>query len=267
MGFIDDFMEEQSAYLKKLSEELRLRKYSAQTEKLYLSIISNFLAAGKQPREFLLSYTDKSRSSVRAVYFALKFFYENVLNEKFDEKIPIAKTSSKLPVVLSKDEISRMFSSTINIRHRLILMFLYYTGIRLDELVNLKWDDIDFDRGIIHLKITKGSKDRIVFVHNKLKEFIASFSLHGTGLVFTSNLGKKYNKRTIQLIVKNIAKKAGIKKRVTPHTLRHSFATHLLEAGADIRHIQKLLGHSSLQTTQIYTHVASSDIKNLAKLI
>lgn len=259
--------DDNAPYLNKLCEELRLRKYSKQTEKSYLNIIKNFLRSGKQPREYLLSYTDKSRSAIRSVYFALKFFYENVLKQKFDENIPLAKGDSKLPVVLSKEEVQRMIDSTINLKHRLILMFLYYTGIRLHELVNLKWEDLDFERGTIHLKITKGSRDRVIFLHEKLSEFIKAFNLKKEGHIFLSNLGGKYNKRTIELITKNAAKKAGISKRVTPHTLRHSFATHLLEGGADIRHIQKLLGHANLQTTQIYTHVANKDMTKLSRLL
>lgn len=254
-------------YLNKLCEEIRLRKYSKQTEKAYVNIIKNFLASGKMPREYLLGYADKSSSAIRSVYFAIKFFYEAVLNQKLDEKIPLAKNGGKLPVVLGREEIQKMLDSTFNLKHRLILMFLYYTGIRLNEIVNLRWEDIDFERGIIHLKTTKGSKDRIIFLHGRLAEFIKAFNLKGNGLVFLSNFGERYNKRTFQMIVKSTSKKAGINKRVTPHTLRHSFATHLLEAGADIRHIQKLLGHSSLQTTQVYTHVANSDIKKLANLL
>ena len=254
-------------YLNKLCEELRLRKYSKQTEKTYHNIVKNFLDSGKLPRDYLLSYVDKSRSAIRSVYFAIKFFYENVLDQRFDEKIPLAKNSFKLPVVLSKEEINAMLESTLNLRHRLILMSLYYTGIRLHELVNLRWEDIDFDRDIIHLKVTKGSKERELFLHQNLKQLINLFSLKKEGLVFMSNLGKKYDKRTVQMIVRNAAAKAGIKKKVTPHTLRHSFATHLLEAGADIRHIQKLLGHANLQTTQIYTHIANKDINKLANLL
>ena len=211
-------------------------------------------------------YIDKSRSAIRSVYFALKFFYEHILNQKFDEKIPLAKNDGKLPIILSKEEINRMFETTLNIRHRLILMFLYYTGIRLDEIVNLKWEDIDFQRGTIHLKTAKGDKERVVFFHEKLKTFIEYFNLKKDGYVFLSNFGKKYNKRTIQKIVSNAAKKAGISKKVTPHILRHSFATHLLEAGADIRHIQKLLGHSNLQTTQIYTHINKERLKSIHKM-
>ncbi|HZX45270.1 MAG TPA: tyrosine-type recombinase/integrase [Candidatus Nanoarchaeia archaeon] len=253
-------------YLKKLSEELRLRKYSPQTEKTYLHIIRSFLAKGCQPKDHLLSLTDKSRSLMRTTYFALKFFYENVLSQKFDEKIPLAKNSSKLPIVLSKEEIERLMNTTVNIKHRFIILLLYYTGIRVGELTGLDWKDMDLDRDIIHLKTTKGSKDRVIFLHPMVKEYIQKFYPKAEGLVFTVN-GKKYSKRTIQAMIKTAQIRAGISKRVTPHTLRHSFATHLLEGGADIRHIQMLLGHSNLQTTQVYTHVANKDIKNLAKLI
>ena len=260
-------MEDAQIYLNKLSEELKLRKYSRMTEKSYLSIIRNFIKSELAPREFLLKYSDKSRSYMRSAYFALKFFHENVLNQKFDEKIPLAKNKGKLPIVLNKDEINKMFESTMNLKHKLVLMFLYYTGVRVNEIVNLKWEDIDFQRGTIHIKTAKGDKERVVFFHEKLKSFIEYFNLKKEGFVFLSNFGKKYDKRTVQTIVKNASRKAGISKKVAPHILRHSFATHLLEAGADIRHIQKLLGHSSLQTTQIYTHVANKDIKKLADLL
>ncbi|MBI2651308.1 tyrosine-type recombinase/integrase [Candidatus Woesearchaeota archaeon] len=260
-------MEDMQIYLNKLSEELKLRKYSKMTGKSYLSIIRNFIQSDLSPREFLLKYSDKSRSYLRSAYFALKFFHENVLSQKFDEKIPLAKNKIKLPVVLNKDEINKMVESTLNLKHRLVLMFLYYSGIRANELVNLKWDDIDFQRGTMHLKTAKGGKERIVFFHEKLKSFIEYFNLKKEEYVFLSNFGKKYDKRTVQNIVKNAAKKSGISKKVTPHILRHSFATHLLESGADIRHIQKLLGHKNLQTTQIYTHVANKDIKKLANLL
>ncbi len=260
-------MEDAQIYINKLSEELKLRKYSRMTEKSYLSIIRNFIKSELGPREFLLEYSDKSRSYIRSAYFALKFFHEKVLNQKFDEKIPLAKNKGKLPIVLNKDEVNKMFESTINLKHRLVLMFLYYSGIRVNEIVNLKWEDIDFKRGTIHIKTAKGEKERVVFFHEKLKSFIEYFNLKKEGFVFLSNFGKKYDKRTVQTIVKNASRKAGISKKVAPHILRHSFATHLLEAGADIRHIQKLLGHTNLQTTQVYTHVANKDIKKLANLI
>ena len=260
-------MEDTPVYLTRLTEELKLRKYSPQTIKAYFQIIQNFLASEKSPRDFLLQYTDKSNSSIRSVYFALKFFSEYVLQQPFDENLPLAKDSTKLPAVLNREEINQLFEVTYNLKHHLVLMLLYYSGMRLHELLNVKWEDIDFKRNTIHLKITKGSKDRVIFLHEKVKSIIQNFNLQKTGLVFKSNLGKKYNQRSIQMIVRQASKKAGITKRVTPHTLRHSFATHLLEAGADIRSIQTLLGHKNLQTTQIYTHVANSNIQKLAYLL
>ncbi|MCD6227853.1 tyrosine-type recombinase/integrase [Candidatus Micrarchaeota archaeon] len=218
----------------KLIEEVKLRKYSYQTGKSYISVVKRFLKSGKTPRGFLLSYSNKSRSTIRSVYFALKFFYENVLNEKFDEKLPLAKSKQKLPIVLNRKEIQKLFEVTTNLKH---------------------------------IKQTKGEKERVVFLHKNLKEFLSEYGIRKSGFVLISERGKRYNERTIQQIVKNAARKAGIKKKVTPHTLRHSFATHLLEAGADIRYIQQLLGHKSLRTTQIYTHVAGKDIKKLADLL
>jgi site-specific recombinase XerD len=185
----------------------------------------------------------------------------------FEEKLPLARKSQKLPLVLSRDEVARIINSTNNLKHKLIIMFLYYAGLRLDEVRNLNWQDIDFDRKTIHLKTAKGDKERIVFLHKKLMEILRINGTKDNGLLFISQREVKYNKRTIQQIVKSASKKAGIKKKVTPHTLRHSFATHLLESGADIRYIQQLLGHKDLKTTQIYTQVANKDLKKLANLL
>ncbi len=146
-------------------------------------------------------------------------------------------------------------------------MFLYYTGLRLSELINLKWQDIDLNRDIIHIKRAKGEKHRVIFLHPKLKEILGEYEIKNYGFVLKSDRGKKYSPKTIQEIVRKTSKKAGVNKRVTPHNLRHSLATHLLEGGADIRHIQQLLGHKSLRTTQIYAHVANRDIKKLANLL
>ncbi len=259
--------EERNGLIGKLIEEIKLRRYSFQTGKSYVSIVNAYLSSGKTPREFLLSYTTKSNSTMRSAYFALKFFHENVLDTKFEEKLPLARKSLKLPLVLSRDEVSRIIDSTNNLKHKLILMFLYYAGLRLDEVRNISWSDIDIDRKIIHLKAAKGDKQRVIFLHKRLIETLRILGLKEKGPIFTSQRDGKYNKRTIQQIVKSASKRAGIKKNVTPHTLRHSFATHLLESGADIRYIQQLLGHKDLKTTQIYTHVANKDIKKLADLL
>lgn len=259
--------EERDRLIGKLVEEIKLRRYSHQTGKSYISIVKSFIVSGKTPREFLLSYSIKSKSTMRGAYFALKFFYENVLDEHFEEKIPLARKSLKLPLVLSKEETNKMIGSINNLKHKIVVMFLYYAGLRLDEARNIRWGDIDFDREIIHLKTAKGDKERIVFLHKKLGDILKIYGVNKEGLLFVSQRAGKYNKRTIQQIVKNAARKAGIMKNVTPHTLRHSFATHLLENGADIRYIQQLLGHKDLKTTQIYTHVANKDIKKLSQLI
>ena len=248
-----------------LDEELRLRKYSAQTVKNYNKIIDRFLISQKTPKEFLLQISHQSRSTIRGVYFALKFYYENVLNQKFPEKL-LVKKSQKLPIVLSKEEIHKMINSTNNLKHKLVLSVLYYAGLRLDEVRNLKWSDLDFDRKLIHLKVAKGGKERVIFFHEKLQEILKTYS-RTDEVLFLSNLRRKYHKRSIEVMVKRAARMADIRKNVTPHTLRHSFATHLLEAGADIRYIQQLLGHKDLRTTQIYTHVADKDIKKLGNLL
>ncbi|RZB28547.1 MAG: hypothetical protein AEth_02001 [Candidatus Argoarchaeum ethanivorans] len=167
--------------------------------------------------------------------------------------------------VLSKEELNKMIESTSNLKHKLVIMFLYYAELRLDEARNLNWQDIDFDRETIHLKTAKGDKERLVFLHKRLIETLRIFGTKETGSIFISQRDGKYNKRTIQQIIKSASGKAGIKKNVTPHTLRHSFATRLLESGADIRYIQQLIGHRDLKTTQIYTHVANKDIKKTRK--
>jgi len=250
-----------------LIKELNLRKHSKKTKDKYIYYVEKFLKSGQTPKQFLQNYSDKSRNTLRSVYFALNFYYQNVLGYSFNEKIPLTKKKTILPTVLNKTEIKEMIENTTNLQHKLVMMFLYYAGLRLNEVRNLKWENIDFSRKTIQLKIAKGENPRTVFLHDKLITELNKFKVHRVGLIFESNRGKKYSGETIQKIVKNSAKKSGIKKRVTPHTLRHSFATHLLEAGCDIRNIQKLLGHKDLKTTQIYTHVANKDIKNLSNLL
>ncbi len=169
--------------------------------------------------------------------------------------------------MLGKEETHSMLSLTLNLKHRLLLAFLYYSGMRLSELRNLHWKDLDFERKTIHLKTTKGSRDRILFLHPELERMVSLLGTKREGLVFQSREGKHYNARSIEQVVKNATKKAGINKRVTPHTLRHSFATHLLEGGADLRIIQGLLGHKSLATTQIYTSIAARDLQKVAEIL
>jgi len=264
---IDFEKKEDEKNLAMLKVNLQLRKYSPKTIDKYVNVISKFLKSNKTPKDFLLLYKDKSRDTIRSNYFALKFFYENVLNKKLDSTIPLTKRKIKLPNVISKSEVELLINNTTNLKHKLTLGLLYYTGLRLNEARNLKWENIDFEKELINVKNGKGNKDRTIFLHKKLNELLENNGIKKQGLILLSERATKYNERTIQKIVENALKKSDIKKIVTPHTLRNCFATHLLEAGADIRYIQELLGHANLQTTQIYTHVANKDIKRLADLL
>ncbi len=253
--------------LGRMIEEIRLRGYSRETGRVYVSFVNRFLKSGLSMRDYLVSLTGLHESRVRNGYFALKFYSENVLGERFCQDIPLAKKAYRLPNVLSRSDVRKMMEVTENMKHRITLMLLYYAGLRLSEARTLRWEDIDFERDMIHVKHGKGAKDRTVFLHERLKKTLKAYGVKDSGHVLQSNRGGLYNKRTIQKIVITGCMKSGLRKKATPHTLRHSFATHLLEAGADIRHIQKLLGHWRLTTTEIYTHVANKDIQGLAQLL
>src|SRR3989338_3868018 len=151
--------------LNRFSEEIVLRGYSAKTKKVYLQIMENFLSSQKSPRDFLLMRSSKSRSTLRLSYFALRFYYEKILQQPFDEKLPLAKRQQSLPIVLNREEVHKMIDRTVNFKHRLVLQLLYYAGLRLNELISLQWTDIDFKREIIHIKQGKENKDRVVFLH------------------------------------------------------------------------------------------------------
>lgn len=260
-------LESKNKLIQSLIEELKLRGYSQKTIEQYSKIISKFLFSNKTSREYLLLYSNKSRSTMRSVYFALQFFHDKILHQNFKCEIPLAKSAKKLPKVISKEDIEKIFQVVTNPKHKIILALLYYAGMRLNEAKNLCWRDIDFHRNIIHIKNAKGNTERIVFIHKKLKELLEGYSSIKNQLILITERGSRYNERSIQAMVKSVSKRAKLNKIITPHTLRHSFATHLLEAGVDIRYIQKLLGHKNLQTTQIYTHVANKDIKDFANLL
>ncbi len=253
-----------------ISEECKLRGYSQRTIESYVYHVGRFLASQKKPRDYLLLHINKGKANetIRSIGFAIKFYLE-ILKKDVPElddilsSIPNAKREEKLPVILSKDEIQKMILSTKNLNHRLIIQIGYAAGLRVSEIINLQWRDIDFARDTIHIKNAKGKKDRMVMLSSKVKEALQALDNEKIGSVFKTNRNGKYTQRTIQKVIENATKKTGIRKKISPHTLRHSFATHLLEQGIDIRYIQTLLGHSKLQTTQIYTHVANNRLKNI----
>ncbi len=248
--------------IEKLVQELNLRGYSSKTRKKYISVAKKYLESSQSPREFLSSFSNKDPETMRFNYFALKFFIENVLEETMDS-IPLAKSKIKIPTVLTRNEVERLIACTRNKTHLALLCALYFAGLRLSELRLLKWEDIDFERESLTIK---GRHKRVIFLHPRLKEALMNIK-QSSGYVFTSQSGKTYTERNIQQIVARATERAKIFKRVTPRVLRYTFATHLLESGADIRYIQYLLGHKNTRTTQIYNQIANRSIKSLAKLL
>ena len=263
--------------LKKLETELKLRGFSKQTSKMYLFYNSKFIEyIQKTPeeindddiKEFLahkMSDHSLSNASIALIKASLKFYYTDILGKNL-ALIKTPKASKKLPVVLSKKEVKELIENTRNPKHRLLIELLYSTGLRLSECINLRYTDLDLNDGLGWVRMGKGSKDRIFIISDMFRKHLLEYKGNngsdGKGYIFSVN-GRKMTPRAIQLAIKISAERAGIEKDVHVHTLRHSFATHLLENGVDIRKIQKLLGHSNLQTTQIYTQVSSEEIKKI----
>jgi len=256
--------------LKKLEENLKLKNYSKETIKSYLFYVGKYLRFAKDKgitsesaRQFLLQrISKKSPASVGHNVFAIKYFFKEILHQELN--IPNPKRNKTIPNILTIEEVKKLIDSTSNIKHKLILKLLYGTGLRVSEIISLKKNDVNFDEDLIKVNLGKGKKDRFVKIPSSIKEDLESYSkLNNSKYLFISNRGGKLTKKTIAKIVSNNAKKAKIKKRVYPHLLRHSFATHLLEQGTDLRIIQKLLGHSSIKTTQIYTQISQANIKNI----
>ncbi len=271
-------MENDSTYgLKKLETELKLRGFSKQTSKMYLFYNRKFLEFIKKSpedvdqddiREFLahkMSDHSLSNASIALIKASLKFYYTDMLGKNLS-LVRTPKASKKLPVVLTRKEIMILLESTENKKHRLLIELLYSSGLRLSECINLKYTDLDLSEGTGWVRLGKGSKDRLFVLSEMFKkdlnEYFQNKGANCKEYIFTVK-GRKMSPRGIQHAIKKAAERAGLEKEVHVHTLRHSFATHLLENGVDIRKIQKLLGHSNLQTTQIYTQVSSEEIKKI----
>ena len=207
-----------------------------------------------------------SASYQNQVTNAIKLFFQTIRETKMlVDKIHRPKNAKTLPNVLSKEETFRLIDLTTNLKHKTLLALIYSSGLRISEAINMKITDIDRQRMLIHVKNAKGKKDRYTLLSTKvlglLKEYYAIYK--PKTFLFEGQYGEQYSSRSAQAVWQQSAKKAGITKQISLHTLRHSFATHLLENGTDLRYIQDLLGHSSPKTTMIYTHVSSTSLKNI----
>ncbi len=265
------------AFLKKLEIELKIGKNSEYTLKNYLSLNKKFFDwVKKNPEEvseddikIYLAQNFSNHSAISSIIFlaALRFSYSSILGKDITANIKRPKREKKIPTVLTKKEVLTLFESLNTKKSRLMISLMYAAGMRVSEVVSLKIDDLDFDDNIGHIRQAKGKKDRIFnipkFLFLRLKKYSEKQKSLGENYLFVGRNKKRMSSRNLQKIVKLAAKKAGIKKDVHCHTLRHSFATHLLEDGTDIRFIQQLLGHSSISTTELYTHVSSESLKKI----
>ncbi|MDD4271724.1 MAG: tyrosine-type recombinase/integrase [Patescibacteria group bacterium] len=264
----------------RLAQEMRIRNFSPKTIQAYLYYNKELLRfASKDVRDInrddLRDYIDclftlgKSSSTVNLAINAFKFYYEGVLPRKFfvpKSGIRRPKSEKRLPVVLSKAEAIKMIDCLENIKHKLMIRILFGSGLRVSEVVDLKINDIDFIRKIIIVRQGKGAKDRITIISEQTLGDIEKYLLEYQPLVFlfeSHNAGEKLAVRSVQKVVGEAVNLAGVNPGASAHSLRHGFATHLLENGTDIRYIQELLGHARLETTQIYTKVANNMIRGI----
>jgi len=260
-------------------DSLKIRRYSKHTIRTYSSLFEefiNFYYSKKIPDisekeiiafvRYLVTERNVSPSYQNQSINAIKYYYEKILGEKrkfyFVER---PKTEKVLPEILSKEEVKRMIELTDNLKHKCLIMLTYSGGLRRSEVQNLKLKDIDFERGVINIKKGKGKKDRITLLSKKiilyLQEYFTIF--RPNTWVFEGQNGGTYSTSSMEKVIKQATIRAKILKKVTMHTLRHSFATHLMEKGTDLRYIQNLLGHESIKTTEIYTHITNKGLDQI----
>ena len=263
----------------KMIEEMQLRRFSSNTQESYVRSVSGLASHyhkspdqinSSQLKNYCLFLTNKrnlSWSSINTITAGIRFFYAETLNRKdVALSIPPRKTPRRLPEIFSRDELLALFSSTANLKHRLVLMTAYGCGLRISEVTSLKVGDIDSKRMMIRIEHGKGDKDRYTILSPRLLAELRSYWLayRPSHWLFENKITKeRLTRSTPHLIFKAALKKAAITKNVTFHGLRHSFASHLLEAGVDIRTIQILMGHSSITTTARYLHVARKNLGSI----
>lgn len=251
-------------YYTDFKEILKVKNYSRRTITIYSSYLSDFLdfaeSTNYKPELRIIKFLEKidSEEVRRNSYNAVKLFYKLVLKKECPYILRMVKTRKRLPEVLTRNEINTILLSISNLKHRLMIAMLYASGLRVSEVVNIRVANVNLEKMILTIKNSKNKKDRNTPISEKLIPSLTDFmkDCSGKEYLFKTNQNKKYPIRTVQKIFESGLKKSGVQRMASCHTLRHSFATHLLENGNDIRTIQKLLGHASVKTTMIYLHVA-----------
>ncbi len=252
-------------------ETLKLKNYSDATIKTYRLHFQRFLKyyqntklkdiTHEQIRKYLLYLVDKKKYSTSAQNQAInsiKFYYEKVLGKPVEKYyVPRPRKEKKLPEVLSEEEVTKILKQVKNLKYKCIIYLIYSAGLRLTEVVHLRISDIHSDRKQIFIRSAKGNKDRYGILSDTVLDLLRTYYkvYKPKKWLFESKYGEQFSRRVIQKLFKAAVNKSGVKKHASIHTLRHSFATHLLEHGTDLRYIQELLGHKSSRTTEIYTHV------------
>jgi integrase/recombinase XerD len=263
----------------RMRDDLELRGLSPKTREAYLFRVTQFARYFNQlpdklgedkVKEYLLHlvHGKVSYSVLTQTYSALRFIYETTLGCPWVvNRIPYPKTPKRLPSVLDKREVATIFSVCTNLKHRTILMLIYSAGLRISEAINLKPSDIDTARMTVLIRLGKGGKDRYSLLSKKALEVLKmylQYSKPSEWLFPGTNPTRPISPTSIQKVFQVMKDRAGITKQASVHTLRHSFATHLLEAGTDLHHVQLLLGHKSPATTTVYLHVSQ---KELVKIV
>lgn len=262
--------------LSSVRHAMQLRGYSPRTWQAYIPCLYEYFEAvpgadnffdEEKVRAYLLTLLEKNLApnTLNMHLAAIKFYVRHILKYYRKINIQFSKRPQRLPVVLSRVDVAELLGITRNQKHYLLLSLAYGAGLRLGEVGNLKVKDLDFHDGVLTVRQGKGKKDRISIIPSKISSDLAVFVEYkqANDFVFDSERGGSLASRTVQKIFTNSKQKAGIIKDATFHSLRHSFATHLLENGTDVRYVQELLGHSNIRTTQIYTHVMRPSLKQI----
>jgi len=260
-------------------KQARIENYSEATVKNYASALKLFLQWVSQLNvdkisdddiQNYLYYCKKKKqysfSSMKQVLATIRFLYGKVFHQPIPKVLDIKlRKPVYLPTVLSANDIAKLLQVTHNLKHKTILLLIYSGGLRMGELLNLKIGDIDSQSMKIHIRQAKGKKDRYIMLSENVLTMLRNYykRYQPNDYIIEGRNGGKYSPTSVQSVFKTALKKSGIRKKVTVHSLRHSFATHLLDEGTDIRYIQELLGHKRLETTQIYTHVSSHSINKI----